>query len=811
MFALALSTLRHRRAVFAGGFVALFFAAALLTACGMLMDTGLRGRVAPERHAGAPIIVAGDPDAHLVEDDGDRETKPNTARARIAASLTDRVRAVPGVRSVVPEVTVPAVVDGRAVDGHGWESAALTPAVLQEGRAPAAAGEIVVDPSARHAVGTDVTVLHPLGTGTYRVVGVTARSLENPAVFLGTAEARRLTAARPGLTAIGVWPASGASVPGTAAAVRDAVHGTGATVHTGVDRGRAEFPDSGGARTKLVSMGAALGGTSLVVALLAVVGTFGLMLQQRERELALLRAVAATPGQLRRMIGREAVLLGLAATVPGAVAGLFLGSRLHAAFADLGAVPANLPLVTGPVPPAVAVAATVPAAWLAARIAARRITRLRPVEALGEAALEPPRTPWFRLVAGTIALAGAIVLGFVLSSVHTERGSGPLTPLTALAFAASAGLLGPVLTRLAVPPIVLPLRAAGQVAGLAAANLRAGARRLAAVVAPLTMMVALGSTLLFAETTIDDAAASQAEAGTVADHVAGPAVPGPAADALRRVPGVRTVTEVLHTRVRFADTPYSAQGVTPAGLSHTMDLGVRSGSLDAFGEGTMAVREGLGMNVGDVASFALADGAPVKLRVVAVYHRGLGFGDLTLPHSLVAAHVDVPMGTALIAAPGATRDALNGAAAAYPGVTLYARTSVPDGPSGSAVNYLSLGMIVAFAAISAVNTLAMATAGRVRELAMFRLAGGTRRQVLRMLRWETLTAALLATVLGVAIAYATLTAFSTGMTGSGSPHVPIGGLLAVIGATAVLAVLGTTLPARLILRRPPADIIGARE
>ncbi|WP_245869786.1 FtsX-like permease family protein [Actinomadura meyerae] len=808
-----MSTLRHRRAAFAGGFVALFFAAALLTACGMLMDTGLRGHVAPERYASAPIIVSGDPDAHLVKDARKRKikTKPNTARARIDASLTGRVRAVPGVRTAVPEVTVPAVIGGRPVDGLGWESAPLARATLVAGRAPAAAGEIVVPSSAGAAVGTDVTVLHPLGSGTYRVVGVTGRTPGNPAAFFGSGEAHRLTAARPGLTAIGVWPAPGASVAGTAEAVRAAVRGTGATVHTGTDRGRAEFPGSGSARTKLLSMGAALGGTSLIVAVLAVAGTFGLMLQQRERELAMLRAVAATPRQLRRMIGREAVLLGLAATLPGAAAGLVLGSRLHAAFADLDAIPANLPLVTGPFPPIVAVAGTVLAGWLAARLAARRITRLRPVEALGEAALEPPRVPWFRLVAGLAVLAGAVVLAVVLSSIHSEPGSGPLTPLTALAFAAAVGLLGPVAARLTILPVILPMRHAGAVAGLAAANLRAGARRLAAVIAPLTLMVALSSTLLFAETTLDEAAASQAGAGNVADYVAGPAVPGPAADALRKVPGVRTVTEVLHTRVRAAKTPYSAQGVTPAGLAQTMDLDVRAGSLDDLGDGTMAVREGIGMDVGDKATFAMADGTVVTLRVVAVYHRGLGFGDLTLPHSLVAAHVDVPMGTALIAAPGVGADALKSAVAAYPGLGLHARTDAPSRSGGSAVNYLALSMIVAFAAISAANTLAMATAGRVREMAMFRLAGGTRRQVLRMLRWETLTAVLVAAVLGTAIAYATLTAFNTGMVGSGGPHIPLTGLVAIVGAMGALAVLATTLPARLAMRRPPADALGARE
>lgn len=112
-----------------------------------------------------------------------------------------------------------------------------------------------------------------------------------------------------------------------------------AQVGTGDERGPVEFLDAAGARTKLVSMGGAMGGTSLLVAILVVVGTFALSVQQRHRELALLRAIAATPRQLRRMIGREALLVGLAAGVTGAFAGLPLAAWLYGRFIDSGVVP----------------------------------------------------------------------------------------------------------------------------------------------------------------------------------------------------------------------------------------------------------------------------------------------------------------------------------------------------------------------------------------------------------------------------------------------------------------------------------------
>lgn len=68
----------------------------------------------------------------------------------------------------------------------------------------------------------------------------------------------------------------------------------------------------------LISLSGTLGATAVLVAMLVVSGTFGLSVQQRYREIALLRAVAATPGQIRAMIGREALLLGVLAGVAGA-------------------------------------------------------------------------------------------------------------------------------------------------------------------------------------------------------------------------------------------------------------------------------------------------------------------------------------------------------------------------------------------------------------------------------------------------------------------------------------------------------------
>lgn len=318
MLRYALQTVRDRKAGFLGAFVALLCAAALVTACGTLLETGLRGKIGTERYAATPILVSADQNVHATtvkEKKGGRtktkhKAKPVAERAWLPAATVDTVRAVPGVARAVPELTFQAVplvrTPGKPVPayGHAWTSAALTPFTLTEGRAPQNGGEIVVDRAlaARAGLrpGSELAVQSTGEPRTYRVSGVAKTDRgdlsRQSALFFGDDEARRLAARDGRVSAVGVLPAPGVSTTELAARVERALQGTTAQVATGDERGPVEFLDAAGARIKLVSMGGAMGGTSLLVAILVVVGTFALSVRQRYRELALLRAIAATPG-----------------------------------------------------------------------------------------------------------------------------------------------------------------------------------------------------------------------------------------------------------------------------------------------------------------------------------------------------------------------------------------------------------------------------------------------------------------------------------------------------------------------------------
>ncbi|WP_033222158.1 ABC transporter permease [Kitasatospora phosalacinea] len=813
MLGLALATLRHRRAGFAGAFVALFCAAALVCGCGTLLVTGLLGSVRPERYAAAPVVVSGDQEVHAVVDKGKGKTKekakPIADRAWVPAALADRVAALPSVRAVATEVTFPALLPGGPDGGswgHGWESAPLAGLALAAGRAPAADDEVVLDAATAARThlspGSATTVRTPSGTLDVRVVGVTAQGFDSQAaVFFGTGRARALAGHDGLVSAIGVFP----SAPSAADDVRALLAGTpGAVVRTGDDRGGAEFPDAAGAGVRLVSMGAVLGGTSLLVALLIVVGTFGLSVQQRQREIAVLRAVAATGRQVRKMIGGEALVLGLSAGIPGAAAGLPLGGWLHDRFVALDVVPANLPVVLSPFPALAAAAATLLAGWAAARISARRATAVRPVEALGEAEVKPPRLAAVRVVSGALAAAGAVVLTVLLTALHSDQASTPVCFLAVLLWCTALSLLGPLVARAGTALLGLPLRASRIGGWLAVQHLRAGAHRLASVVVPLTLLIAMACTILFTQTTTEHAAAAQRGRGTTADFVVGPHAPASAATALAAVPGVETVTRVLHSEVRDGLTKRSVQAVTPERLSDTLDLGVTAGDLGRLADDTAAAADGLGYRLGQRVRLTLADGTPAEVTVVALYGRGLGFGDLTLAHRLVAAHVDVPLDDELLVrGDGLTRQSLTAALRGDPGLGVLDRISATASANrtGAQIGYVTLGLIITFVAIAVLNTLAMAVADRRPEFTALALAGATRRQLRRMLGWETAVCVALATALGLAVALAVLTTYAEGITrGTAGVAAPVAELALVLLGAASLAALGTWLPARVALR-----------
>jgi len=112
---LALATLRERKGSFLAAFVTLLCAAALVAACGGLLESGIRGDVATERYAGAGTIIAADQLVTVTTTSGDKtkvKSKQLTQHEWVDSSLVDSLREVPGAHDAVGELTFGASVLG---------------------------------------------------------------------------------------------------------------------------------------------------------------------------------------------------------------------------------------------------------------------------------------------------------------------------------------------------------------------------------------------------------------------------------------------------------------------------------------------------------------------------------------------------------------------------------------------------------------------------------------------------------------------------------------------------------------------------
>ncbi|WP_371103520.1 FtsX-like permease family protein, partial [Streptomyces sp. PU_AKi4] len=164
--------------------------------------------------------------------------------------------------------------------------------------------------------------------------------------------------------------------------------GADATTYTGDERGLAAGPEAAAARAFTLQAGGAFGGYAAVIIVFVVAGTVGLSVRHRRRDLALLRAVAATPGQVRRMLLAEVGLIGLVAAAAGVPAGLLATRYVRDELVSREFVPEDFTVRGGVLSAAAVTVAVAAVALLAAWIAALRVTRIKPTEALGEAAVE---------------------------------------------------------------------------------------------------------------------------------------------------------------------------------------------------------------------------------------------------------------------------------------------------------------------------------------------------------------------------------------------------------------------------------------
>jgi putative ABC transport system permease protein len=354
-------------------------------------------------------------------------------RANVPASMLVKVRAVPGVQTAEGNVQVNyAQIVGRDGDpignpgagpptfGFNWQSSPLNPFHIVEGRPPRTSDEVVINRSAADdgdlRLGDQVTILSNSAPRRYALVGIakfgTADSTAGATTSLfTTAEAQRLGGQPGEFDDISVIADRGLSQEAIRDRLAKALEGEKVEVVTGAkitkENQDAIKRNLGFFTTALLTFAV----VALIVGAFIIYNTFSIVVAQRTRELALLRALGASRGQVRRSVLGESVGVGLAASALGIGFGILVSAGLKALLAAFGLdIPgAGVVVQARSVVVAVVVGSlvTIVSAW----IPARRAARLPPIAAMRDVAIERPTSlPVRSTIGGLVTALGVAVL-----------------------------------------------------------------------------------------------------------------------------------------------------------------------------------------------------------------------------------------------------------------------------------------------------------------------------------------------------------------------------------------------------------------
>ncbi|ANS70734.1 integral membrane [Streptomyces lincolnensis] len=845
MFRLAIHMAAHRITALIAVACAVLGGAALITGTGILAESGVRSHLPPGRLAGADVVVAADQEFHPA---GDLPIAL-PERRRVPAALVADLSGLPGVEATVGDFGFPAaLVDSRgrvvptkdpASAGHGWSSTELLKDRAVDGDAPAGSGEVAVDSATAAAAGVKAgdrvrVVANGRPAAGYRVSAVV--DAPGAGVLFADRTAVRLSGREDGALArtvdlIGLRTAPGAEER-VAADVRTKLKGTGLQTVTGADRGDLVSPGAGASRSLLILLAGSLSGIIALITGFVMASALAVSLGGQRRDLALMRAVGATPRQIRRLAASQATVIAAGALVPGVAVGYLLAGQFRGLLADRGVIPAELPLTFSPLPAVATILLTALAVQLSARGAAWRTSRMPATEAVAESRSEPRDPSRIRTRSGLVVILAATALSVL-----------PLFSRTVLGAAATsiAGILGAIGLALAGPALVRGVGAAASrrtrsgtsaPTWLAMSNLRAYALRNAGIVSTLAMAVVFVLTYIFAQTTVMAATTQDTRTGTLAQQrLSAPGLgglPEGTLTAVRKTPGVQAAAPVGTTTVIWSykmlgDTVSEAASATilPPDAAGVLDLDVRDGDIGRLSGATVAVSGDVARSrsagVGRRVQLVLGDGTPVDAKVVAVYDRGLGFGSVVLSRDLAAGHTTTELDQSVLVRTDGTAAAtksLAALAASRPGLTLEkanptATGGLEDAPPEVWINLATIVVLLVYLLLSIANKLVAATAQRRVEMAALRVNGTTPRQIRAMMRREAAVTAATALTTALLLSAIPLALLGQAFLGRPWPAGPVWLLPALVVTVTVTAFLTIELPTRQALRTSPADAVRA--
>jgi len=761
------------------------------------------------------------------------------SRAPIDSSVLEQVRAVDGVRVAEGSVTGYALLtdtEGEAVLTSGGaptqgynlpEDVALRGDVeIRSGHAPTGPSEVVIDATSaeKHDIplGSDIKILFRGPTQTFTVVGTVGFGGEKDlggttSAYFDTATAQKVLGSPDTFDAINVRAADGVSDAALATRL-DAALPEAAEAVTGAQVAQ-ETSDAVSQDLKFVSvMFLIFAGIALFVGSFIIWNTFTMIVTQRSREIALMRAVGATRRQIRKSLLTEALMLGAVSSAVGVVAGIGVAKGLNWLMSALGFSLPTTSLQIAPRTIWLSILVGTVVTVVAALVPARRATMVLPVEALREATpgSRPPSRR--RLVIGALTLVGGVAA--VLSALY-GGGSPKLLGIGVPAALIGVITLAPVAARPLAALLGWPLRLRGVPGDLARQNAMRNPRRTAstatALMIGLTLVVSMGVFASSLKASFSDILSGSTHADLYLAKASNGAE-GFSPEATKKVaavPGVSAASATAFGQGRFADEQTFFTSIDPATAERTLSLDVSTGSVKALGaDGVLVAKkkaEANGWAVGSTVPAEFASTGKHDLLVAGIFDQTGGFVEadyllsLDGQDALTGDHLDA---SALVlldegADTGEVKAAITAALADHPDAKILDQEEYEAEATGfidQLLTFVSVMLLLAvvIALLGIVNTLALSVFERTRELGLLRAVGMTRAQVREMVRWESVVISLIGAgagaVLGIGLGLVLAQALKS--EGIEAVSVPWPSIAAYVVAAAVAGMVAAIGPAR---------------
>ncbi|MFJ8030911.1 MULTISPECIES: ABC transporter permease [unclassified Streptomyces] len=706
--------------------------------------------------------------------------------AELTRALLDKAAHVPGAASatgVVSGFTAVADKDGKLLGGD-WQSAggnywgAKDPRYpLVAGHAPHGRGEVLLDSRTAERAGyrvgdtvrlsVDGPVLTPTVAGIFTTDDGNVAAGGSLALF-DTPTAQALFGKKGSYDEIDVRAAAGTAQSALKAELDKALPSrlveTTTGEHLADEQARAISASMSGLRQALL----VFAGIALFVGTFIIANTFTMLVAQRTRELALMRAVGASRRQVTRSVLIEAFAVGAVAGVTGLAAGIGIGAGLRGLLGSFGASVPDGPLVVTPGTVAAALAVGVLITMLAAWLPGRRAAKIPPVAAMSSVhAKATTKSLVLRNTLGALFSAAGVAVVLAGTTMNADSGQGAMG-LGAVLLIVGVFILTPLLSRPLIAAASPLLRVFGVSGKLARQNSVRNPRRTAATASALMIGLTLitGMTVMAGslQTSID----KMASAAIRADYVVSMANRGPlspdVADRLATAKGVTASSPLRNGESRIDGGTEFLTGVDGSAIGKLTDLKVRDGSFTVGGSRVVVDEDRAkeyGWTAGSRFTAHFEDGKAARLTVAGVYEGNEMLNGIILDNKVLTPHLTDPSDMQVMVktaggASGAAKDRLVEALGTNPAIKIQDKQDISNEIAKMFTLMLNmvyglLGMAVIVAVLGVINTLAMSVFERSQEIGMLRAIGLDRKAVKRMVRLESLVISLFGGVLGIGL------------------------------------------------------------